>query len=141
MKAKILKGLLMLVCSILVSSCVSQAVFDEHVAAYEDQLAKSKQVDSILLCESRNDAYQDMLNSDEPNPTRRDEPNPTRRDEACQEEFVAITNNNILACKADMITCVAPVADGGAGLPTPQCRTCYTTCLTTGTWDVACPLP
>jgi hypothetical protein len=142
MKSIKLKGLLMIGFTILVSACVSQKEFDKHVAEYKAELDRAQKVESILLCESRNDAYQDMMASDEPNPTRRDEPNPTRRDQACQDEFDAITNGNVQACKADMITCVAPLADGGAELPTPQCRACYTTCLSTGTWDgMSCPLP
>ena len=118
--------------SLLASGCVTKSEFK----AYK---AEAERVDSILLCESRNDAYEDMMNSDEPDPTRRDEPDGTRRDIAsCDQEFSNIVNSpHLIACRNKQSDCVDKTALGGSA-----CRACYMDCLSTGAWDnVACPVP
>ena len=118
------------------SGCVSIGDFEEYVAEMEQKHMDADLAFRILLCESRNDAYQDMMESDEPNPTRRDEPSSTRREEACLEEFDDIYGANLEACREDMLSCVE------TGLGAADCRACYRDCLTSGTWDNgACPIP
>lgn len=118
-------------CIVFASGCVTNAEF----AKYKEQ---AELTDKILLCESRNDAYQDLMGSDEPSPTRRDEPSGTRRDQACTDEFNDITQGNVQACKDEMQTCID--ADTH---PNQDCRTCHVKCLETGTWPVtgapSCP--
>ncbi len=134
---------------ILVSAngCVSQKTFDD----YKDQVEYRLE---ILACESRVDAYEDTVNSDEPDGTRRDEPLPTRRDEpsgtrrdlaSCDAEFNRVVGGDeggpgdkYQKCQPKMEECIT---DGANGFP--LCNECYDDCFATadGTWpDAKCPL-
>lgn len=127
--------------STLLSGCwVTTSKFDAYVEATELRLEQAKRNDDVLFCESKVDAYEDMINSDEPDPTRRDEPSGTRRDLAsCEREFGDVAGANVAACSTDMERC----SDGGVHT-TQACRTCYVKCLNIGTWPTtgafSCPL-
>ena len=115
--------------SLLMSGCVLTSTYNKFVA-------ESKKADAILFCESRNDAYEDLMNSDEMDPTRRDEPTGTRRDLAlCDQEFIDNFGSFAKACRDGMTACiddvVAPVYTG------QQCRACYLDCQSTGAWPTA----
>jgi len=115
--------------SLLLGGCVTTSTFNKFVA-------ESQKADAILFCESRNDVYEDLVNSDEPDPTRRDEPSGTRRDlAACEAEFVDIAGGNAQACKADMVIC-----SSGTTNTIQACRGCFIDCLNSGSWDAGiCP--
>lgn len=121
------------------SGCVVwQSDFDEYVKATDEKIAQARITDEILLCESRVDAYQDLVASDEPDPTRRDEPSGTRRDlAACMDELNTITNSHVEDCNEQMAVC--PTSHSAQ-----DCRNCLKICLSSGTWPttgvVACPL-
>lgn len=120
--------------SLLMSGCVLSSTFDKFVA-------ESEKADAILFCESKNDAYEDLMNSDEADPTRRDEPTGTRRDlAACEGEFSDIVggDENAKLCKAHMVICTG----AGSTNTTQECRSCFIDCLNGNPWDAAaCPPP
>lgn len=114
------------------------ARFNTVVAGYTTADQELVGMDEILACESRVDAYADMMqNSDEVDATRRDEPQGTRRDlQACNDEFDDVTNNNYASCDSQMVEC-----QEGTSNTSLECRICSRECLETGSWPVACPLP
>lgn len=118
---------------VLVTGCVSQAEFDQYKE-------KAELADKILFCESAVDAYQDLLGSDEPNPSRRDEPSSTRRDQACQDEYNSITQGNSNVCATTNNDCM-----DGNKYTNQECRVCEVICLNNGAWPIAgapsCPPP
>lgn len=114
------------------------ARFNTVVAGYTTADQQLVGMDEILACESRVDAYADMMaNSDEVDATRRDEPQGTRRDlQSCNDEFDDVTNSNYASCDTQMVQC-----QEGTSNTSLQCRICSKECLETGSWPVACPLP
>lgn len=139
MKRMKIMSILLAVVFVLTSGCVWQSDFDDHVKANNENLAQARMKDEILLCESRVDAYQDLVGGDEADPTRRDEPEGTRRDlAACQAEFNAVAGEHVEECQESMEKCPATFS-------AQECRNCYKLCLSSGTWPttglVKCPLP
>lgn len=132
----------------LFSACVTTSEFAEYKQQVDQRFTivtdaftsadKSlADIDDVLLCESRVDAYTGAVGADEVDPTRRDEPSGTRRDlAACEAEFDAVTNGNHNACETEIFKCY----DNSPNTP-QQCRVCTATCLNTGSWPAACPLP
>ncbi|MGI9264191.1 MAG: hypothetical protein ACR2QU_04635 [Gammaproteobacteria bacterium] len=123
----------MIILPVLISGCVTQAEFDKYKQTAE-------LTDKILLCESAVDAYQDLVGSDEPNPSRRDEPSGSRRDQACQDEYKDVTQGNANACATTMNEC-----SDGSIYSNQECRVCEVICLNTATWPItgapSCPPP
>ena len=132
---------------VLTNGCVPQKTFDDYKERVDYQI-------SVLACESRIDAYEETVGSDEPDGTRRDEPLATRRDEpsgtrrdldACEAEFNRVVGGDetgpgdkYQSCQPKMEECII---DGDNGFP--LCNECYDDCFATadGTWpDAKCPL-
>ena len=129
----------LLASGMLVSGCVTTSEFERYKAEMAAEIQKSRQAEDVLFCESKVDAYQDMLNSDEPDPTRRDEPDGTRRDlAACEAEFDDVAGANVGQCNTQMEACTS-----GNTHPNQKCRSCFTECLKTGNWPTtgfpSCP--
>ena len=128
------------------SGCVTQQEFTR----YQEKVALQLEV---LACESKVDAYEAGVKSDEPDPIRRDEPLSIRHDEpdairrdleACQEEFDSVvggsSGSNYAVCKPKL-----PLCRNNSDNTNAECNACYSHCLAKtggdGTWDeAACPL-
>lgn len=149
MRITIAKISLFLATLMLAGGCVSQSEFDSYkeemdgklntiINAYTSADKVLNDMDVVLACESRVDAFAELRNNfDEVDPTRRDEPNGTRRDITnCEAEFSDVAGNEFANCKDSMEKCIP------AGNSTLDCRLCSVQCLNIGTWDAGtCPIP
>ena len=145
----------LLAAALLLGGCVSTTEFYEYkqemetykqqmndrleivIQAYVQADRALANVDDVLLCESRVDAYAGTVGSDEVDPTRRDEPSGTRRDlEDCQAELEDVTNGNLPSCSAEITQCYE-----NSNNTAQQCRVCAAKCLNNGSWpNTECPL-